>query len=147
MTDKESEWRELLDRLLNLAEESDFARPSFPSINSRLKKDSELVDLAKSEIKRRSIRSKYLPHQIFAEGGWNILLDLFVQEADFRPVSVTSACYASDVPTTTALRHIATLIDCGLIEKSQPAHDKRLTYLRLTSAGKSALRAVLSAFA
>jgi hypothetical protein len=65
------------------------------------------------------------------EPGWDMLLDLYLGELVGRKTSVTSACIASRVPPTTALRHVNTLCDAGRIERDRDENDARRCWLRL----------------
>lgn len=102
-----------------------------------------LTKLAERELKRRNVRGKYLPSDMFAEGGWNILLDLFVAGQSDKPISITSSCIASCVPTSTALRHIALLIERGLIVRTPDTEDKRREFLSITRLGQDAICRIL----
>lgn len=142
------ELRRLAERLLTLAEtrasllqSPASERPSYPVIT-----DAVFADLAASELKRRASRSRYLPADLFGEGGWAILLDLFVSEQKGRPVSVSSACIASQVPATTALRYIAALIEYELVERTDNPADRRVRLLSLTTRGRNATRAALEEY-
>jgi FixJ family two-component response regulator/DNA-binding MarR family transcriptional regulator len=68
-------------------------------------------------------------------------LDILLHAADAeyrgRVLSVSSACSASGVPTTTALRRIGDLEEAGLIQREASPTDRRLSLLRLTEAGRS----------
>lgn len=75
--------------------------------------------------------------QDLPERSWDILLDLYHNQLLGRRVSITSACIASAGPSTTALRHILTLVEDDLIARRQCAHDARKVYIELTSLGLS----------
>jgi DNA-binding MarR family transcriptional regulator len=81
---------------------------------------------------QRRKRNRYFSSKIFSEPAWDILLDLFIQNARNRPVSVTSACIAGEIPTTTGLRWIKILETEGLVEREGSDTDARITWLRLT---------------
>jgi len=82
---------------------------------------------------------------LFNDPAWDILLDLLVNETSHKPVSVTSACIASCVPPTTALRWLSTLEEYGLVERAEDATDARRTFVRLTKTGrKKVCAAILS---
>lgn len=66
---------------------------------------------------------------------WDMLVDLFLHKVDSKPVSVTSLCLASNVPTTTSLRHINLLIEAGLITRTQSQFDRRMAFCELTNEG------------
>ncbi|MCW5714453.1 MAG: response regulator [Bauldia sp.] len=68
-------------------------------------------------------------------------LDILLHAADAeykgKVLSVSSACSASGVPTTTALRRIADLEEAGLIQREASSTDRRLSLLSLTETGRS----------
>ena len=78
----------------------------------------------------RARREKLFPG--VTEAAWTILLDLWLQSAEGQRVSVTSACYASRVPATSALRHISILTSRGLVCRAPDLSDQRRTWLELT---------------
>jgi hypothetical protein len=65
------------------------------------------------------------------EPGWDMLLDLYLGELVGRKTSVTSACIASRVPPTTALRYVNTLCEAGRIERHRDENDARRHWLKL----------------
>lgn len=76
-----------------------------------------------------------MPAGLFGEPAWDVLLDLFVATEQNRDISVSSACLASCVPQTTALRWIGLLEKRGLVTRMDDALDHRRTFLRLTPKG------------
>lgn len=90
-----------------------------------------LVD-ARIEYRARRKREFVFGDGLFADPVWDILLDLFIARSEGRKVSVSSACIASMVPATTALRHIANMAAGGLIERSRHPKDNRCSYLNLS---------------
>ena len=113
--------------------------------SSSLSKEVRLWVAARQEIARRQAQSVHLPHRYLGEAAWNILLDLFNMEMQGKPVSITSACSASQVPATTALRYISALIDEGTVIRSQDPNDDRRAHLRLSLIGKRMLLKTLGA--
>jgi hypothetical protein len=90
--------------------------------------------------RRRALRSKYFNNDYFSgEGAWNILLDLAASRIKGKRISVTSACLASGVPPTTALRWIALLEQDGMVEKEIDYADRRRTFLRISDDGMKLL--------
>lgn len=70
--------------------------------------------------------------RLFCDPSWDILLELFVSTLEGRKVTVSTACMAACAPTTTALRHIAYLVQEGLVIRRPHPADARSTYLELT---------------
>lgn len=89
-------------------------------------------NLAAQTYKERELRAKFFEDELFGEPAWNMLLDLFHQVSRGRVVSITSACIASRVPATTALRWVGIMIDQGLVERSGDPIDRRRAFLSLT---------------
>lgn len=74
------------------------------------------------------------PH-ILGEPCWDIMLDLTAAELEHKKISITSACIASGVPPTTALRWIAILEKDGIVERSHDENDRRRMFVRMTEFG------------
>jgi DNA-binding MarR family transcriptional regulator len=84
-------------------------------------------------IRSRKLRNKLLGEIAdFGEPQWDMLLDLYVSKGRGQLISVSSVCLAANVPPTTALRHLSSLVANELVERYRPNHDRRLVYLRLT---------------
>lgn len=96
---------------------------------------------AKEEYANRRRRERTLPGDLFGEPAWDMLLDLYVQKARARPVSIHSLCIASMVPPTTALRWIDRLLACGLVERRRCERDLRVVHIVLTGRGMAAIEA------
>lgn len=97
--------------------------------------DSEqpaILALAKAAYRDRQIRTTYFRCDLFGEPGWDILLDLFIQERVGRQTSVKAACIGSGAATTTALRYLNLLIAEGLIQREGDPCDGRRSWLKLT---------------
>jgi len=75
-----------------------------------------------------------------------ILLDLFVQQQKGRPVAVTDACAAAQVPTTSALRAIDRLLAADMIERHTDPFDARRKLLRLSANGNHRVVSYLDEF-
>lgn len=86
---------------------------------------------------RRTRDRVFADADLFGDPAWDILLDLIYAERDRKSVSVTSACMASAVPPTTALRWVAILESRGYIERVQDKLDGRRRYVMLTEKGRS----------
>ncbi len=79
------------------------------------------------------------PGGLFADPAWDILLDLFVADADGRRISVSSACGSAGVPRTTALRWLTMLEEQGLIDRREDAEDARRCFVEITASARQAV--------
>ncbi len=61
---------------------------------------------------------------LFADPAWELLLDLYIEQAQGRPISVASACLAAHVPPNTALRWIDRLVGMGLVDYADDMADE-----------------------
>ncbi|WP_336986285.1 MarR family winged helix-turn-helix transcriptional regulator [Altererythrobacter aquiaggeris] len=102
--------------------------------------DYDLGLVAENLYRERRHRDQYFESSLFGEPAWDILLDLFLHRAKGVQITVTSACLASSVPATTALRWINVLIDQGLVAKMASKTDARVQFLYLSPKGILAIR-------
>lgn len=100
-------------------------------------------NLAKHLYEMRRMRDKFLPHDLFAEPAWDILLLLYWAGETRQRMTVSAVCVSAGVPGTTALRWIQNLIETDMIEKSPHPTDMRVSWLSLSSRAKVALDAYL----
>ena len=84
----------------------------------------------------RGNRPKPDGNDLYADPAWDILLDLYVQDWEGKLTSVTSACIASRVPPSTALRWISVLVKSGWVSRVESTEDRRCSYLNITQEGK-----------
>lgn len=115
---------EIESRLHRLIETS--RRQSAPAAQS-----SVLAAAAEACAARRRLYALF-GRRLFSDPSWDILLELFVSTLEGRQVTVSTACMAACAPTTTALRHIAYLVQEGLVVRRPHPADARSTYLELT---------------
>jgi hypothetical protein len=83
--------------------------------------------------------------ELFGEPAWDILLDLYIAQADGKAVSVSSACIGSASPPTTGLRWLGVLAEEGLVMRENDADDNRRVLVRLTRVGVTAMERFLDA--
>jgi len=76
---------------------------------------------------------------VFGEPAWDMLLDLHATRMSGKQITVTSACVAASVPTTTALRHLNQLIARGLVERFRDTDDQRRTFVAISDKGYAAM--------
>jgi len=95
--------------------------------------------LVRRVIRQRHLRGRFFDAELFADPAWDILLDLTAARVENARVSVTSACIASGVPPTTALRWIGQLTEAGLLERVQDVADRRRAFIALSDSGAEAM--------
>jgi DNA-binding MarR family transcriptional regulator len=81
---------------------------------------------------------------LFCEPAWDILLDLYINNGRLRTISISSACLASAVPATTALRHILELEKRMLVARYRHPDDRRVFVLHLTQLAVVAMEVLLN---
>lgn len=136
----------LADYLANSADTTEPRAFSFaPSADVLVSEDErkQLRMLAEREYKQRSRRTSMLERDLFGEPAWDILLDLFVADVDRKRVSVSSACVAARVPSTTALRWVKLLEGQALIERTVDPSDGRRMWVQLTQTGRTRMEQLL----
>ena len=108
--------------------------------------DTALATFArKVYLARRDREKASTSPQIFNDPAWDILLDLFIAQAQDKFISVSDAGLAGQVPATTALRWVWSLEKTGLVERRSDKSDKRRSFVMLTASGQSYMRKVLTA--
>lgn len=105
-----------------------------------------LLAIAKAIYRGRQARASQFPGDLLGEPAWDILLDLYIEKGRGRTVSVTSACIASNVPPTTALRWLGVLEEGGWIIREEDVKDRRRKFFRLSEKGEIAVVRCLIGF-
>lgn len=101
---------------------------------------SRFVEMARATYtKRRKRADIFGDPDLFGEPGWDILLDLYIAEADGKPVSVSSACIGSAAPPTTGLRWLGVLAEQGLVDRQHDPQDQRRVLVHLTDKAMAAM--------
>ncbi len=96
--------------------------------------DNVLSRMADRSYRDRRVRDSLFEFDnLFGEPAWDIMLDLLRSEKSGLKISVTSACLASAVPPTTALRWLKILEDKGLIYRENDEIDGRRAFVRLSA--------------
>lgn len=103
---------------------------------------------AERAYRERRLRDSFVGSpELFGEPAWDMLLDLFIQQAKNESLSVKSACVNADAPCSTTLRWLRVLVQNGLIVlDSDPADDDR-SIVHLTQAGYEGMRRYLESIA
>jgi hypothetical protein len=81
---------------------------------------------------RRQRDFHFQNNDLFAEPAWDMMLALLIDRADGKATSISSACIASYVPGTTALRWIDKMVMMGLLSREADPFDRRRSHLNLT---------------
>ena len=145
-----AELREVADYLHRLADDEERSEVSETDVRLGSVKKPEgdpvyLGRLAEALIRIRRMRDSYFHKDLFADPAWDMLLDLFVQRCLGRRVAITSACYASHVSQTTALRWLSLLEERGLVSREEDRGDRRRAFVGLTPTGEAAVARYLIA--
>lgn len=82
--------------------------------------------------------------ELFGEPAWDIMLDLYIAQADGKAVSVSSACIGSASPPTTGLRWLGILCDHGFVMREHDPADQRRVLVRLSQTGLKAMNRYFS---
>lgn len=93
--------------------------------------DRRSAALTRRYLACRRRRADMLGCSLFIDPAWDILLDLFASRIEGRSISVSSACIASGVPNSTALRWIGELEAHGLVVRSRDQFDGRRMFLQI----------------
>lgn len=121
-----------------LAALSDIANAPSPGLGTE-----DLIRIARSEYNERMRRSRHFQDELLGEPAWNILLDLFISRAKGMRISISSACIASQVPYTTALRWLKLLEQNALIQRVDDPDDGRRSWIELTDDGYQRMESYL----
>ena len=110
-------------------------------------KGPNLGRLARTMYLERARRAAFFPAGMFGEPSWDILLDLFVASRENELRSVKEVCIASHAADATALRHVDTLIEAGLVIRTRDTRDNRRKFLSLSPEGYRRMSRYLAAAA
>ena len=87
-------------------------------------------------------RNELFGAPLFRDPPFDMLLELFATHQRGEEISVTSLCYASGVPATTALRHLNQLEKHGLIVRDGDERDQRRSRVRPTAKALAGVEAI-----
>lgn len=96
--------------------------------------------MAREHSRRHRMFSDLLP--AWSEPIWIMLLDLYMAQESDTDLSTTSVCLASNIPVSSALRHILELCDRGHLRRQADENDGRRMLVSLSPA----LHARMSAY-
>ena len=96
--------------------------------------DTMLVEVARQIYAARRQRADFLGFSdFFGEVVWDIYLELYIAAHERRKVSVSSACIAAAVPSTTALRWLRLMDIEGIVVGERDPSDNRRVNVRLAA--------------
>ena len=117
------------------------AVPRTPRIPANVSPQS--VVTARRMVRERLRRNHHFDAALFADPAWDMMLDLFIAEAEGRETPVMNLCLSSQVPETTTLRWVKTLEHAGIVIRRKDEHDQRRVLIRLSSEAAKSLAAYL----
>lgn len=79
----------------------------------------------------RRKRGRFFDPALFADPGWDILLELYAAHLGQHRVTVTNLCMAVEAPTTTALRWLAVLERRDMVRRTPDPTDRRRIFVAL----------------
>ncbi len=88
----------------------------------------------------RRRRAALFQDGLFSDPAWDILLELYATHLEQQRTSISSLCFASSVPASTALRWIARLEQDRLICRTEDPLDARRSWVALTPDGVHRMR-------
>jgi hypothetical protein len=98
---------------------------------------------ARRMVRERLKRNQHFEARLFADPAWDMMLDLFIAEAEGRETPVMNLCLSSQVPETTTLRWVKTLEHAGIVIRQKDEHDQRRVLVRLSPVASKALASYL----
>lgn len=116
------------------------AVPQPRTLPGQAPEDGEMLHRIKALQAARRFRDKLLPSCVDGDANWEILLYLIEQSLLHRVVSVTSACHATTLPSTTAMRKIDELVSTGWLQKRPDPSDRRRTLIAPTDLCRERMR-------
>jgi hypothetical protein len=105
--------------------------------------NGDLTDYARLTLLGRKQRDHYFDPMLFSNPAWDILLNLYVADAEGTPVSVIDSCVASPVPQGVALRWLGYLKQEEMVIEAPNSAQPRQTVIRLTDQARLAVSAYL----
>lgn len=92
----------------------------------------DALHLAKDLKAMRLIRNSMFTADLFGEPAWDMLLALFIARSEQYRLKISDLTLESNVPATTALRWIETLVKENLARKVANPRDARSTFIEMT---------------
>lgn len=107
--------------------------PPLPASNQRVR---VAVEAAERAVRDRKARAKFVGNkELFGEPAWDILLDLFIRQANEKHASAKGAIINSGAGPCTVVRWLAVLEQHDLIQTMPDPADSKHRLILLTPAG------------
>lgn len=101
---------------------------------------------ARATARRMLLRRQLIgAEELFGDPAWEMLIDLFIHEAEGKPLSISSLCVTSSIPMSSALRLVQKLCDAGILLRMPDLMDGRRSFIRLAPAVSHRIRAYFEA--
>lgn len=121
--------------------------PANDAYNDQPDSVTDTLLMARSLNTAMAIQDQMLGSDLIGAPIWPLMLDLYINQRQHTNVSVSSACIASRLPQTTALRWIAVLEAAQFIQRIPDQRDGRRWFLKLTNFAIEKIEAILQAVA
>lgn len=135
----------VVTNLLDIIRTHATATPSYEPDITPEPMDAEIGQIARM-FHKSSLRRGEALGQPVSDPGWNMLLALVADATEYRASCVTSLCYASGSPMTTALRHLRRLEKNGKILRREHRHDSRKSIIEATPATLAVMKQLILSF-
>jgi len=106
--------------------------------------DAELLAVARTLKRTSDQRAEYFEQGLFADPCWDILLELTAARIQGQSVPVSSACTATHLPFSTALRYVRSLVDMGMVRRWKDPRDRRRDLLNIEDAAFQSMKTLLA---
>ena len=106
------------------------------------------VETARRAYNERKVRPNFVGNgDMFGEPAWDMLLDLFISQANEEEVTVKAGCLHADIPPTTTIRWLKVLEQNGLIMSHVDPADPKQHLIHLTATGYEGMLRYLESIA
>ena len=132
LTDQLDAAQEILDQI-RVTAGCEVSAPLRPLPSARVE---TAVETARRAFEERRARANFVGiEDMYGEPAWDILLDLFIRQADEEKVTVEIASVHADMPATTTIRWLNVLELNGLIMSQVDPADAKRQLIHLTPEG------------
>jgi DNA-binding MarR family transcriptional regulator len=135
------EVRALAQQLLAWADQLALVRAAEPAPDEALAASVLQLALAGRDIAR--LRARMFPDTDFASSGWDVMLEIFIHEAEDNRVSLEQLSADNRWPPLAVHRSVNMLIDKGLVARGFNETGTRQVWLSLTPVGRDKMGAFL----